>query len=223
MSTLIEKLFNVTKDVESYEKDTTVSTRSGSYKGVSHDKVLRVVRSLLIKNRILVTTNVMSHEFHDSSNMAVASVRVTFVDVDNPEDKYSVDMFGYGLDTQDKGPGKAISYAVKYAFLKTFMMQTGDDPENDSIEREELKNKKEELRKTAESSSQVAGKSQLEIAQKTLKILVSKIGSWGEFSKLSKDMGLGEVTAPKTLQDYEKLMTAANQILDAQAVSNEDN
>jgi hypothetical protein len=44
-----------------------------------------------------------------------------------------VSFFGYGIDNQDKGPGKAMSYAVKYAMLKTFCLETGDDPEKDDI------------------------------------------------------------------------------------------
>lgn len=34
----------------------------------------------------------------------------------------------------DKGPGKAISYAVKYAYLKAFALETGDDPDHDQRE-----------------------------------------------------------------------------------------
>jgi hypothetical protein len=37
--------------------------------------------------------------------------------------------FGYGIDDQDKGAGKAMSYAVKYALLKTLGLETGDDPD----------------------------------------------------------------------------------------------
>jgi hypothetical protein len=37
----------------------------------------------------------------------------------------------YGIDDSDKGPGKAISYAVKYALLKALGLETGDDPDED--------------------------------------------------------------------------------------------
>jgi len=45
-----------------------------------------------------------------------------------------VPTFGYGIDPQDKGPGKAMSYGVKYGLLKALGLETGDDPERDSIE-----------------------------------------------------------------------------------------
>jgi hypothetical protein len=37
----------------------------------------------------------------------------------------------------DKGPGKAVSYAFKYALLKVFCLETGDDPDNDANARYE--------------------------------------------------------------------------------------
>ena len=46
-------------------------------------------------------------------------------------DLIDVETFGFGIDDQDKGPGKAMSYAVKYALLKTLGLETGDDPDMD--------------------------------------------------------------------------------------------
>jgi hypothetical protein len=36
----------------------------------------------------------------------------------------------HALDNGDKAPGKAISYATKYALLKTFLLETGEDEES---------------------------------------------------------------------------------------------
>jgi len=66
---------------------------------------------------------------------------VIFVNVDDPKDRTATTHIGYGIDSSekdgrisvgDKGPGKAISYAFKYALLKTFCLETGDDPDNDA-------------------------------------------------------------------------------------------
>ena len=54
-----------------------------------------------------------------------------FVNVDDAADFIEVATAGYGIDDQDKGPGKAISYAVKYALLKTLGLESGDDPDED--------------------------------------------------------------------------------------------
>ncbi len=41
------------------------------------------------------------------------------------QDKIVMQTFGYGVYYQDKGPGKAISYAVKYAYLKEYSHNFG--------------------------------------------------------------------------------------------------
>lgn len=44
--------------------------------------------------------------------------------------EFTVTMPGTGDDSLDKGTYKALTGAVKYALLKTFLVATGDDPEN---------------------------------------------------------------------------------------------
>lgn len=56
--------------------------------------------------------------------------KVTFVDAETGEER-TVGMVGTGDDKGDKGVYKAYTGAVKYCLLKTFMISTGDDPENE--------------------------------------------------------------------------------------------
>jgi hypothetical protein len=57
--------------------------------------------------------------------------RHTFLCGDTGE-AVSVDGFGTGEDSGDKGVYKAQTGALKYALLKTFLIPTGDDPEYDN-------------------------------------------------------------------------------------------
>ena len=57
-----------------------------------------------------------------------------FVNVDNPEEYIEVIAYGDGVDTQDKAPGKAMTYADKYALLKAYKIITGDDPDQQASE-----------------------------------------------------------------------------------------
>lgn len=102
------------------------------YRFVTHDSVTAMVRGALLTHRIVATTHVLGHT--QDGNRTSVDIRVEFINVDSPEDRVTVNAFGYGIDPQDKGPGKAISYAVKYAYLKAFALETGDDPERDSID-----------------------------------------------------------------------------------------
>lgn len=106
-------------------------TVNNQYRFVSHDAVIAAVRPALLDNGIVTVVSVTGHT--QDGNRTEAQVRVRFVNVDKPNDFIEVDSFGYGIDPQDKGPGKAVSYATKYCLLKTLCLETGDDPERDQI------------------------------------------------------------------------------------------
>lgn len=103
-----------------------------NYTIVSHDAVTAKVRPVLLKNGIVYYPVRCEHSHN--GNRAECSLSVRFVNIDNPSDYFDVPTFGYGIDTQDKGPGKAMSYAVKYALLKALGLETGDDPDTESVE-----------------------------------------------------------------------------------------
>ena len=54
----------------------------------------------------------------------------SFVDVDTAEE-ITVKTAGEGLDSGDKAPYKAMTGALKYALLQSFLLATGDDPEEE--------------------------------------------------------------------------------------------
>lgn len=105
---------------------------NNQYTFVSHDAVVGALRGPMIDNGIVYTVDVLDHT--RDGNTTSATVAVTFINVDSPDDRFTVRGFGEGVDQQDKGPGKSISYAVKYILLKAFALETGDDPERDSID-----------------------------------------------------------------------------------------
>ena len=110
---------------------------NGQYRFVSHDAVTAKVRPAFIKHGVLVVTDLVGHR--QDGNRTEVDMSVSFINADHPDDRITIQAFGYGIDTQDKGPGKAISYAVKYALLKALMLETGDDPERDMVEHEPAK------------------------------------------------------------------------------------
>jgi hypothetical protein len=82
---------------------------------------------VLVKYGVLYYPRVLQTEQFGNRTQAFMTVR--FVNIDEPADWIDVQSFGYGIDESDKGPGKAMSYAVKYALLKALGMETGDDPD----------------------------------------------------------------------------------------------
>ncbi len=105
---------------------------NGQYTFVSHDAVTAILRPHLLENGIVYHPTKL--EYIQDGNRTMVSLVLRFVNVDDPRDHIDVPSLGFGVDSQDKGSGKAISYAVKYALLKTFGLETGDDPERDLVD-----------------------------------------------------------------------------------------
>lgn len=127
---IYQRLAEVMKAVSYVQKED--KKVNNQYTFVSHDAVTAKLRPALIENGIMPIVTVKSSA--QDGNRTEVTILVRFVNIDKPDEFVEVESFGYGIDPQDKGPGKAVSYAFKYALLKTFCLETGDDPERDSYE-----------------------------------------------------------------------------------------
>src|SRR5271167_4685832 len=67
------------------------------------------------------------------TRMARVVMVYTFADVDSGEEIVAK-VAGQGLDPGDKAPYKAMTGALKYALLQSFLLATGDDPEDDRLD-----------------------------------------------------------------------------------------
>lgn len=107
---------------------------NNQYTFVSHDAVTAALRPFFVKHGVLPIPSYT--DISVDGNRVSCSVSLKFVNIDKPDDCIVIDCagFGHGIDPQDKGPGKAMSYAYKYALLKVFALETGDDPERDHID-----------------------------------------------------------------------------------------
>jgi hypothetical protein len=68
----------------------------------------------------------------DSEHVTHVVMKYSFVDVDTDED-ITVKIAGEGMDAGDKAPYKAMTGALKYALLQSFLLATGDDPEDERV------------------------------------------------------------------------------------------
>lgn len=144
----------VMEEVRGIEKTMTVGEGNYSYKGVSDQLVKEVLRPAMIKNGLSivptsVNTNVTTERWDETTNYGTKKKQSTFTEA---ETKYlllhtsgeSLELAGYGhgVDTQDKGAGKATTYALKYALLYTFLIPTGkiDDADLEHSEDIEVPN-----------------------------------------------------------------------------------
>lgn len=128
---IYQRIHAVMKKVD-YIQKTKPKDGGMKYSSVSHDSVTASIRPELVTEDVIYFPQNLVYK--QDGNRTEVTLDLVFLCVDKPEDKLIVPSFGFGVDNQDKGPGKAVSYAVKYALLKTFGLETGDDPENDSID-----------------------------------------------------------------------------------------
>ncbi len=123
---LMQRMQAVMQSVSFVQKE---KKKGMQYSIVSHDRVTALLRPPCVENGIV--SYPVEVAFRQDGNRTEAKVTVRFCNVDDPADFIDVQSIGYGIDSQDKGPGKAMSYATKYAYLKAFMLETGDDPDFD--------------------------------------------------------------------------------------------
>lgn len=123
---LHQRLHAVMGEVDYIQKERKQGMR---YTIVSHDAVTAKVRPILHKHGVVYYPARI--DCGQTGNRTEMNMAVRFVNVDDPSDAIEVATAGYGIDDQDKGPGKAISYGVKYALLKVLGLETGDDPDLD--------------------------------------------------------------------------------------------
>tara|TARA_R100000657_G_C4683884_1_gene135955 strand:+ start:3433 stop:4164 length:732 start_codon:yes stop_codon:yes gene_type:complete len=129
---IYQKLHAVTESVESILKE---SNEGMPYKIVTHNTVTQAVKDKITEHRLWINPIV-----EDSSNQVDfhhVIMKAEIIDIDNPVDKVVIGSFpAIGIDKQDKGFGKAISYAYKYILQKAFMMNI-DDAEEVELHEEE--------------------------------------------------------------------------------------
>ena len=123
---LYQKILQVMKDVEYLQKDDSVKYKEVNYKAISEEKVTSAVRSSLVKNGLIVLP--VDQEHTKEGMLTTVNTKYKIIDVDTGESEIIVSS-GTGVDTQDKGVGKAMTYSYKYLFLRAFAIPTGDDPD----------------------------------------------------------------------------------------------
>lgn len=132
---IYQRINEVRKAISYIQKDKSVSTGGGSYKAVTHDAVTGMVRQHLIEQGVIIIPSVVSSIFHpkegdSKQRLYEATYQIDFVNMEDGQDRISIQMSAHALDNGDKAPGKAISYATKYAMLKLFNIETGEDDES---------------------------------------------------------------------------------------------
>ncbi len=146
---IFEKMAAITKELQTVGKNLTVGVGNNKYKAVSERDILDAVKPLEAKygvysypvNREVLESNMLESEKTYNGQTTKTTTFMTrimtvyrFVNVEKPDDYIETTTFAEGIDTQDKGSGKAMTYGDKYALMKAYKISTGDDPDQNASE-----------------------------------------------------------------------------------------
>lgn len=147
---IYQKMLRATAKIATVAKNLQVDTGAGrGYKAVSEGDVLAAVKpveeelgiySYPVSRRIVESGEMVSTKEYKGTVTETKRLYLRvetvyrFVNVDNPEEYIDITTYGDGVDTQDKAPGKAMTYADKYALLKAYKIRTGEDTDAEGSE-----------------------------------------------------------------------------------------
>lgn len=139
---LAKKMVAAMGDIEAVTK--TGKNEKQGYKYVKAADVANEVRKVLVKHGIAMFYSVESSSRWEKPTNSGGSmffcellVRVTFEDMDSGETMVQQGI-GWGADTLEKAPYKAMTGALKYVLRMTFLIPDEEDPENEQKDKPEV-------------------------------------------------------------------------------------
>ena len=146
---IYEKMLKATEQINKVAKNLKVGIGQNQYKAVGEADVLEAVKPVesqfgiysfpfsrkIIDTNVFTTTSEYNGKTTEKTNLFMRLETVyRFINTENPEEYIDIITYGDGIDQQDKAPGKAMTYSDKYALLKAYKIETGEDPDQNASE-----------------------------------------------------------------------------------------
>lgn len=190
---IFQRMSAVTNEITRVEKNLSVGEGTGSYKAVGEADVLAAVRPAeakfgvysypvdreIVESAVLTTVGYNGKE-RKSQFMRVRTV-YRFINMDNPKEYIDIATYGDGVDSQDKAPGKAMTYADKYALLKAYKIITGDDPDQNKSEDMARKEEKPDYVPMA-TDKQIAFIKNLAVTPEQQAMVKGRVKAWNQLT-----------------------------------------
>ena len=141
---IFQRMSAITAELQTVAKNMTVGAGKNTYKAVSERDILDAVKPIEAKHgvysypcsREVLESHMLESESTYNGSTTVKTTFMTriktvyrFVNMEKPEEFIETTVFSEGIDSQDKGSGKAMTYADKYALMKAYKISTGEDPD----------------------------------------------------------------------------------------------
>lgn len=156
---IYQRMAAITAALQTVAKNLTVDTGRGKgYKAVSERDIIDNVKPIETRygvysypasRKIIESATLESENTYNGNTTKKTTFfeRIEtvyrFINIDKPEEYVETTTFAEGIDSQDKGSGKAMTYGDKYALMKMYKISTGDDPDATASEEEYYKPRSE--------------------------------------------------------------------------------
>lgn len=144
---IFQKIQSVANEIKNIEKKLVVGEGKNAYNAVGDQDVTLAVKEAESKHGIVSVPfkqELVKSEILRVANKGMETIKYVDIvkmttriyNIDNPSEYIDIETFGRGLDSGDKGFGKASTYARKYALLNAYKIATGEDPDAEKSKEE---------------------------------------------------------------------------------------
>lgn len=136
-TTLVEAVLQVMGEVKNIDKSMVVGSGANSYKGIADKDVKTAVGQAMERAGLVIMPKSISPKiqvdrWEEQTQYGVKAKQSVFTEVivtyelrHVSGESIELTGYGHGVDSQDKGAGKAMTYALKTLLLYLFMIPTG--------------------------------------------------------------------------------------------------
>lgn len=144
MKNLTKAVIAVMKEVKGMEKNSHVGSGRNAYNGTKDQDVKEVFNDTLSKHGLIMFPKEIEEQTQvdrweqeyngqkQQKQSVFTKVKVYYTLAHESGEEVTVCGYGHGVDPQDKGAGKATTYAMKNALLYTFMTPVGKIDDTDT-------------------------------------------------------------------------------------------
>lgn len=178
MKEISKAIVKVMQEVKGMEKNSKVGSGNYGYNGTKDQDVKEVFNDALSKNGLSMlpidvkaNTEVSRWEENGRTKQSIfTEVETKYLLLHTSGESIELAGYGHGVDTQDKGAGKATTYALKNCLLYTFLTPVGKIEDADTTHSNDIgvkqvikqEQKKDKLTKAQFDKAMLADKKQIQ-------------------------------------------------------------
>jgi len=183
---IAKAIAKVMQSVKGMEKNSKVGTGNSSYNGTKDQDVKEVFNDALTANGLCILPidieeSTQVDRWEEKTNYGLKQKQSVFTKVKTKylllhESGESIELAGYGhgVDSQDKGAGKATTYALKNCLLYTFLTPVGKIDDTDTTHSDDIATKTVSIEQVLSDL-------------KSIKTVKDVEGSWTKHKAFQKD------------------------------------